>query len=194
MVKIKLALFASGSGSNALKIIDYFSSHPSIEVGFVLSNKKNAPIVEAAKLKGVKVLVFNNDEVSDGQFLSKICLEEGINFIILAGYLRKIPEQLLVNYFDKIINVHPALLPKYGGKGMYGHHVHEAVLANKEIETGITIHYVNENFDEGRIIAQFHCTVVESDTLQSIQAKIQYLEHSYFSYVIEKTLIPFLNV
>lgn len=190
MVKIKLALFASGSGSNALKIIDYFSFHPSIEVAFVLSNKKDAPIVEAAQKKGVKVHVFNNEEVADGDFLSKICLEEGVDFIILAGYLRKIPQQLLVNYSDKIINVHPALLPKYGGKGMYGKHVHEAVLKNKETETGITIHYVNENFDEGRIIAQFHCAVFKEDTLKSIQNKIQYLEHSYFSVVIEKTIMP----
>ena len=189
MVKIKLALFASGSGSNALKIIDYFSFHPSIEVAFVLSNKKDAPIVEAAQKKGVKVHVFSNDEVSDGQFLSKICLDEGVDFIILAGYLRKIPEQLLVSYSDKIINVHPALLPKYGGKGMYGKHVHESVLKNKESETGITIHYVDENFDEGRIIAQFHCAVFEEDTLKSIQDKIQYLEHSYFSVVIEKTIM-----
>ncbi len=194
MVKIKLALFASGSGSNALKIIDYFSFHPSIEVAFVLSNKKDAPIVEAAQKKRVKVHVFSNDEVSDGQFLSKICLDEGVDFIILAGYLRKIPEQLLVSYSDKIINVHPALLPKYGGKGMYGKHVHEAVLKNKETETGITIHYVNENFDEGRIIAQFHCAVFEEDTLQSVQDKIQYLEHSYFSVVIEKTIMTLLHL
>jgi phosphoribosylglycinamide formyltransferase-1 len=194
MVKIKLALFASGSGSNALKIIDYFSSHPSVEVAFVLSNKKDAPIVEAAQKKGVKVHVFNNEEVADGDFLSKICLEEGVDFIILAGYLRKIPEQLLVNYSDKIINVHPALLPKYGGKGMYGKHVHESVLKNKEKETGITIHYVNENFDEGRIIAQFHCTVFEEDTLKSVQDKIQYLEHSYFSVVIEKTIMPLFHL
>ena len=194
MLKIKLALFASGSGSNALKIIDYFSSHSSVEVAFVLSNKKDAPIVEAAQEKGIKVHVFSNDVVADGQFLSKICLEERVDFIILAGYLRKIPEQLLVNYSDKIINVHPALLPKYGGKGMYGKHVHESVLKNKEKETGITIHYVNENFDEGRIIAQFHCTVFEEDTLKSVQDKIQYLEHSYFSVVIEKTIMPLFHL
>ena len=194
MGKLKLALFASGSGSNALKIIDYFASHASIEVSFVLSNKKDAPIVEAASLKKTKVIVLNNEQVSDGVLLTKTCKENGVDFIILAGYLRKIPVYLLENYSDKIINVHPALLPKYGGKGMYGQHVHEAVLANKETETGITIHYVNENFDEGRIIAQFNCPVIESDDLPSIQRKIQYLEHSYFSYVIEKTLIPFLHV
>ncbi len=194
MGKLKLALFASGSGSNALKIMDHFASHHSIEVGFVLSNKKDAPIVEKASLKGVKVIVLTNEEVSDGTLLTEICQENNIDFIILAGYLRKIPLDLLANYSDKIINIHPALLPKYGGKGMYGHHVHEAVLKNNESETGITIHYVNENFDEGRMIAQFHCPVVESDDLASIQYKIQYLEHSYFSFVIEKTLIPFLHV
>ena len=189
MIKFKLALFASGSGSNALNIINYFSSHSAIEIGFVLSNKKDAPIVEKAQKKGIEVLVFSNDEVADGLFLSKVCLEKGIDFIILAGYLRKIPSELLENYTEKMINVHPALLPKHGGKGMFGKHVHEAVLAAKEKESGITIHYVNEHFDEGKKIAQFYCSIDEKDTIESIQSKIQQLEQIYFPVVIEKTIL-----
>ena len=189
MIKFKLALFASGSGSNALNIINYFSSHSAIEIGFVLSNKKDAPIVEKAQKKGIEVLVFSNDEVADGLFLSKVCFEKGIDFIILAGYLRKIPSELLQNYTEKMINVHPALLPKHGGKGMFGKHVHEAVLAAKEKESGITIHYVNEHFDEGKKIAQFYCFIDEKDTIESIQSKIQQLEQIYFPVVIEKTIL-----
>ena len=189
MIKFKLALFASGSGSNALNIINYFSSHSAIEIGFVLSNKKDAPIVEKAQKKGIEVLVFSNDEVADGLFLSKVCLEKGIDFIILAGYLRKIPSELLERYTEKMINVHPALLPKHGGKGMFGKHVHEAVLAAKEKESGITIHFVNEHFDEGKKIAQFYFSIDEKDTIESIQSKIHQLEQIYFPVVIEKTIL-----
>ncbi len=189
MTKIKLALFASGSGSNAINIIDHFSNHPSIEIGFILSNKKEAPIVENAQKKGVKVLVFSNDEVADGNFLSQVCLENGIHFIVLAGYLRKIPVELLQNYSEKMINLHPALLPKFGGQGMYGNNVHKAVVEAKETETGITIHFVNEHFDKGRKIAQFYCALNQIDTVEMVQAKVQRLEHAYFPIVIEKTIL-----
>jgi phosphoribosylglycinamide formyltransferase-1 len=189
MAKIKLALFASGSGSNALNIIDYFSNHSSVEIEFVLSNKKEAPIVEKAQNKGVKVLVFSNEEVENGAFLTKVCKENEIDFIVLAGYLRKIPAELLQNYSEKMINVHPALLPKFGGKGMYGNYIHKAVIDAKETETGITIHFVNEHFDEGRKIAQFHCVLNELDTVETVQAKVQKLEHDYFPIVIEKTIL-----
>ena len=189
MKKIKLALFASGSGSNALNIIDYFSSNSLIEIGFILTNKKDAPIVELAQKKDVETLILSNEEVSNGTLLTKICLEKGIDFIILAGYLRKIPEELLANYSNKMINVHPALLPKFGGKGMYGKYVHQAVIDSEENETGITIHFVNEHFDEGKVIAQFHCEVTKNDTVESVQAKVQKLEHTYFPIVIEKTIL-----
>ena len=189
MKKIKLALFASGNGSNALNIIDYFSSNSLIEIGFVLTNKKDAPIVELAQIKGVETFILSNDKVSNGTLLTKICLEKGIDFIILAGYLRKIPEELLTNYSNKIINVHPALLPKFGGQGMYGNNVHKAVFESKQFETGITIHFVNEHFDEGRLIAQFYCEVTKEDTIETIQAKVQKLEHTYFPIVIEKTIL-----
>lgn len=189
MTKIKLALFASGSGSNALNIINHFSNHSSVEIGCVLTNKNDSPVIEKSKVKGIEVLVFSNEEVSNGEFLLKVCLEKGIDFIILAGYLRKIPTELLKSYSGKIINLHPALLPKYGGKGMYGINVHKAVIEAKETETGITIHFVNEHFDEGRKIAQFHCALNEKDTVETVQAKVQKLEHAYFPIVIEKTIL-----
>ena len=189
MTKIKLALFASGSGSNAINIIDHFSNHPSIEIGFILSNKKEAPIVEKAQKKGVKVFVFSNDEVADGNFLSQVCLNNEIHFIVLAGYLRKIPVELLQNYSEKMINLHPALLPKFGGQGMYGNNVHKAVVEAKETETGITIHFVNEHFDKGRKIAQFYCALNQIDTVEMVKTKVQRLEHAYFPIVIEKTIL-----
>ncbi len=189
MKKIKLALFASGNGSNALNIIDYFSSSSLIEIGFVLTNKKDAPIIELAKNKGVDTVILSNDEVANGELLTKICIEQEIDFIILAGYLRKIPSELLAIYSNKMINVHPALLPKFGGKGMYGKYVHQAVVDAVESETGITIHFVNEHFDEGRVIAQFYCDVTINDTAESVQAKVQQLEQAYFPFVIEKTIL-----
>lgn len=188
MAKIKLALFASGSGSNALKIMEHFSENSSVEVAFLLTNKQDAPIISLAREKGVEVLCFTNNEVENGEFLSNLCQERGVDLIILAGYLRKIPTELIVAFPEKIINIHPSLLPKHGGKGMYGKFVHEAVLKGKDAETGITIHFVNEEFDKGKIIAQFKCAVSETDTLESIQQKIQQLEHSNFSQVIENTL------
>lgn len=188
MAKRRLALFASGTGSNALKIMDHFSTHPEIEIGFLLSNKKDAPVVQASEMKGIKVFTFTNEEVANGTLLVEKCIEEKIDYIILAGFLRKIPTQLTRHFSDKMINIHPSLLPKYGGQGMYGKFVHEAVIKNKDQETGITIHYVNEHFDEGRIIAQFHCAVEASDTVESVQIKIQQLEHAYFPFVIEQTI------
>lgn len=188
MVKRRLALFASGTGSNALKIMDHFSTHPEIEIGFLLSNKKDAPVVQASAAKNVKVITMTNEEVANGLLLIETCVQEKIDYIILAGFLRKIPTPLIHHFSDKIINIHPALLPKHGGQGMYGKFVHEAVIKNKDTETGITIHYVNEHFDEGRIIAQFHCSVELTDTVETVQSKIQQLEHAYFSFVIEQTI------
>jgi phosphoribosylglycinamide formyltransferase-1 len=188
MGKIRIALFASGTGSNALNIADYFTGHPLVEVAFLLSNKKEAPVVARCKEKGIPVLTFSNEQVSDGDFLSEVCLNQGVDFIILAGYLRKIPVELLHHFDKKMINIHPSLLPKYGGKGMYGNYVHAEVLDKKEKETGITIHFVNEHFDQGQIIAQFRVALNEADTLETVQGKIQQLEHTYFPFVIDKTL------
>ena len=189
MIKKRLALFISGAGSNALNIIDYFQNHSQIEVGFVLSNNENSPAIAASKSKSIDVFVCSNNEVLDGKYLIDLCQDQNIDFIILAGYLKLIPSDFIERYTDRIINVHPSLLPKYGGKGMYGEKVHSAVLGANEKESGISIHLVNEKFDEGRLLAQFHCLLSNEDSLATLKKKIAYLEHSYFPAVIEKTIL-----
>jgi phosphoribosylglycinamide formyltransferase 1 len=189
MAKKRIALFASGTGSNAINIIAHFKHHASIEVGFVLTNNKSAKVIESAEQLGVRVIVLSNQEVSDGQRLRDVCVANQIDFIVLAGYLRQIPATFIQAYPSSIINIHPSLLPKYGGKGMYGIHVHQAVIDNKEPESGITIHLVNEHFDEGRVLAQLHCELDSNETLSSLQNKIQQLEHFYFPLVVEHTLL-----
>lgn len=189
MSKTKLAIFASGQGSNALNIIQYLIGHPSIEVAFVLSNRSDAKVLEEAQKLGVDVLHFENAQVENGDFITDVCTSRDIDFIVLAGYLRKIPEGLINRYPERIFNIHPALLPKFGGAGMYGKFVHEAVIGGKETETGITIHYVNSEFDSGRIIAQFRCLVEPEDNVAEIAHKVQQLEHAYFPVVIEKTIL-----
>lgn len=194
MSKIRIAVFASGKGSNALNIIKHFKGNTEIEVAFVLSNKKDAPILEHAKSTGVETYFFDNSQTADGSFLSSFCQQQKVNFIILAGYLRLIPSELIESYSNKIINIHPALLPKFGGKGMYGSNVHKAVLEAKETITGISIHFVNSEFDSGRLIAQFTCAVAENDTLEIIESKIHLLEQAYYPIVIEKTILNYLHV
>lgn len=189
MTKIKLALFASGTGSNVIRFIEYFKNHFSIEVSFVLTNKNDAPVIEKVKaISNIPVLIFNNNIVADGEKLKDICSVQNIDYIILAGYLRKIPASFTKAFPNKIINVHPSLLPKFGGKGMYGKYVHEAVLANQEIESGISIHFVNEEFDEGKIIAQHKCKLEADENLSSLQQKIQLLEHQFFPLEVEKVI------
>jgi phosphoribosylglycinamide formyltransferase-1 len=182
----RIAIFASGQGSNAINIIDHFNHHDSIRVELVLSNRSDAPVLDSARKKGVSVISLDNSSAANAETLLSICNDSHIDLIVLAGYLRKIPEDLIRAFPEKIINIHPALLPKYGGLGMYGDRVHEAVLNNHEKETGITIHFVNEHFDEGRIIAQFHCPVFSSDTINVLRERIHRLEHNWFPVVIEK--------
>jgi phosphoribosylglycinamide formyltransferase-1 len=189
MKMIRLAIFASGTGSNAINIIQFFKASATVEVVFVLSNKSDARIVTTAKEEGVDVKVVSNQQVEDATTLLELCQTNQIDFIILAGFLRKIPEQLIAAFPDRIINIHPALLPKYGGKGMYGANVHKAVLENKETESGITIHYVNAEFDKGEIIAQFKCEIGENETLETLQSKIHQLEHANFPTVIKNTIV-----
>jgi phosphoribosylglycinamide formyltransferase-1 len=188
MKPIKIALFASGTGSNAEKIIQYFAQTTLVEVVFVLSNKVNAPIVSSAKALGVSVIVCTNTEIEDPSFLVHLCKDHDIKYIILAGFLRKIPDTLIVAYPEKIINIHPSLLPKYGGAGMYGRNVHAAVYAAKEKETGISIHYVSEEFDSGRIIAQYSVAIKAEDTIDTIQEKVHHLEHQHFAPTIEREI------
>jgi phosphoribosylglycinamide formyltransferase-1 len=184
----KIAIFASGNGSNALNIINYFENHARIEIAFILTNNENAGIVDSARKQGVHVFVCSNQEVENANFLIELCEKEAISFVVLAGYLRKIPVEF-VNHFPKnIINIHPALLPKFGGAGMYGAHVHKAVLENKEKETGITIHFVNSEYDKGEQIAQFSCQLADNESVESIQEKIHALEMEHFPKVIEGVL------
>ncbi|MBN7817055.1 phosphoribosylglycinamide formyltransferase [Algoriphagus pacificus] len=183
----RLAILASGSGSNAEKIMEHFQTSAKAEVALVASNKADAYVLERAKKFEVPTFTFTRKEMDAGILLEKL-QDENIDFVILAGFLLKIPVELTRAFPDRMVNIHPALLPKYGGKGMYGHFVHEAVKAAGEKETGITIHLVNENYDEGKIIFQAHTALNELDTPDSIAAKVHELEHKYFPKVIEGLL------
>ncbi|MBB79287.1 MAG: phosphoribosylglycinamide formyltransferase [Crocinitomicaceae bacterium] len=189
MGKIKIAIFASGKGSNAINLISFFKNHNLIEVSFVLSNKADAPVLNSVKKIGLETKYYNKNKIEDGEFLTQVCKTAEIDWIILAGYLKLIPPKVVLTYKDKIINVHPSLLPKYGGKGMYGLNVHKEVLKNKEKESGITIHFVNEQFDKGRIIAQFYFEINPKDNLLEIERKIKQLEQKYLPIVIEKSIL-----
>lgn len=183
-----IAIFASGSGSNAENIIRYFQFDNSVQIPLIIANKQNAYVLERAKQLGVDSFVFPKADWDTGEKILEKLREYQIDFIILAGFLLKVPAALLQVYSDKIINIHPALLPKFGGKGMYGDKVHQAVVDAGEKETGITIHYVNENYDEGEIIAQIRCEVLPSDSPAQVADKVHALEYEHFPKVIEKVL------
>ena len=189
MEKKRLAIFASGSGSNAINLIKHFDEHPIIETAFVLTNNAKAGIIDKAERAGVKIIVLTNTDVSSSTVLDSICKEENVSWIVLAGYLRLVPSNFIDRFENKIINLHPALLPKFGGKGMFGQNVHRAVVESGEKESGITIHFVNKEFDKGQIIAQFHCNVSQEDTAEDIDKKIRVLEQSYLPVVIENTIL-----
>lgn len=181
-----IAIFASGRGSNAKKIIEYFKGHQHIQVKLIVSNKANAPVLEIAQANGLEKLVLNRPSFYQTQDLLTTLNNFKIDFIILAGFLWLIPPYLVQAFRKKMVNIHPALLPKFGGKGMYGMHVHEAVKLAGETETGITIHLVNEQYDEGAVLFQARCAVNEQDSPLDIAKKVQRLEHLHFAPVIEK--------
>ena len=183
----KILLFASGTGSNVENIIQYFKNYPNIRIVGVFSNNPNATVLDKAKKYNVTSLIFNKEELSEGFVLDKIS-ELKPDLIVLAGFLWKFPEHIIAEYPNKIINIHPALLPKYGGKGMYGMKVHQTVLNNQDKETGITIHYVNEHYDEGEFIFQQKVTIEDCASAEEIAAKIHELEHKHFPEVIERLL------
>ncbi len=185
----EIVLFASGSGSNAENIINYFERHPSIKVSCVLTNRSNAPVLERCKRLGVPAMYFSRDAFTKSEVVLKLLQALSPTLIVLAGFLWKIPEELIHAFPDKIINIHPALLPKYGGKGMYGPRVHEAVKKNGENETGITIHYVNEAYDEGAIIFQEKTALTKNDTPENIAKKVHALEYEHFPRVIENLIV-----
>jgi len=179
----RLAILASGSGSNAEKIMEYFQNSAKAQIALVASNKAEAFVIERAKKFDVPTFTFSRKELEEGVLLEKL-QDEKIDWVILAGFLLKIPQELIRAFPDRMVNIHPALLPKYGGKGMYGSHVHEAVKAARDTETGITIHLVNEHYDEGKIIFQAATSLEESDSPEDIAEKVHALEHRYFPEVI----------
>ena len=185
----KILLFASGAGSNVENIIQYFKNNPDVKIAGVFSNNSNAIVLDKAKKHNVPTLIFNREQLTEGFVLDKMA-EFKPDLIVLAGFLWKMPQEIVSAYPNKIINIHPALLPKYGGKGMYGIKVHQTVLANKEKETGITIHYVNEQYDEGKFIFQQKVNIENCKIPEDIVAKVHMLEQIHFPQIIEKILIP----
>jgi formyltetrahydrofolate-dependent phosphoribosylglycinamide formyltransferase len=185
---INVAIFASGGGSNAEQIINYFSSS-SIKIVLIVCNKPGAGVLEIAAKAGIPSLLIEKERFFNGDNYISELQKHKIDFIVLAGFLWKLPEALIKVYPKKIINIHPALLPKYGGTGMYGRHVHEAVITNKEKQSGITIHYVDELYDHGEIIFQAACAVDENDTAETLAKKVQALEHEHYARVIESVVI-----
>ena len=183
----KIVIFASGSGTNAENIMKYFVKTKIGTVAAVFTNNPNAQVIDRAKNYGVTIEVFSKDQLIEGEVLQKIDAIQP-DWIILAGFLLKFPQKITAAYPKKIINIHPALLPKYGGKGMYGMHIHRAIVENKEKETGITIHFVNENYDEGAIIFQQSIILTDEETPEVVATKIHELEYKYFPEVIEKLM------
>ena len=184
----RIVIFASGSGTNTQNIIEYFQKSNFAEVTLVLSNKKNAKVLERAKKLNVPTINFTKEDFRDSNKVLNILKEDHPDLIVLAGFLLKFPESILNVFPNKVINIHPALLPKYGGKGMYGSHVHESVIKNKETKTGITIHYVNRNYDEGAVIFQKEVKLSERDSAASVAEKVHQLEYEFFPKIIENIL------
>jgi phosphoribosylglycinamide formyltransferase-1 len=182
----RIAIFSSGSGSNAENIIQYFLKSDKFVFPVIVSNKKDAYVHERAKRLQIPSFSFSRDDFSTGETILGFLKQYNVDCIVLAGFLQKIPEIIIQAFPDKIINIHPALLPKYGGKGMYGMHVHESVAKSGDKETGISIHYVNNNYDEGNIIFQASCPVLPTDTPMMIAEKVHALEYEHFPAVIEK--------
>jgi phosphoribosylglycinamide formyltransferase-1 len=187
---IKLAIFASGSGTNAQRITEYFREHSSpITVDLILSNNPDAGVLERARNLGVSCVTFSRKEFYESARIPELLKEHAIEYLILAGFLWLVPDSLLKAFPGRILNIHPALLPGYGGKGMYGMKVHETVISNHDKESGISIHLVNEHYDEGQILFQAKCSIEETDTPGSLAAKIHELEYRHFPEVIEKYIL-----
>ena len=184
-----VAIFASGSGSNAENLIHHFKNHPSINIVHIFCNNPNAFVIKRAPKLNVPITIFNKEDFYTSNIVLNKLIELSIDFIVLAGFLWLIPKKMVESYPNKIINIHPALLPKYGGKGMYGAKVHEAVVANNETESGITIHYVNEHYDEGNIIFQAQGPLLRTDTAEQVAAKVHDLEYKYFPSEVEKCIL-----
>jgi len=183
-----IVLFASGSGSNVENIVNFFKNDPNINVSMILTNNPKAYVIQRAEKLGIPVRIFNRDDFYKNSAILDLLKEINPDLVVLAGFLWLIPAGLISAFPDRIINIHPALLPKYGGKGMYGSKVHEAVVENGEKESGITIHYVNEKYDEGNIIFQAKCNVLPSDSPDDVAEKVHQLEYEHFPKVIASLL------
>ena len=186
----RVIIFASGNGSNAENLIKFFQNRDNVSVVLVLTNNPRAKVLDRCKALNISALSFNRMAFSETSVVLNILKMLNPDLIVLAGFLWKIPQNIISEFPNRIINIHPALLPKFGGKGMYGFHVHEAVVNNKETETGITVHYVNENYDEGAIIYQAKCSVESTDTAESVAQKIHKLEMEHFPVVVNSLLFP----
>lgn len=190
MKNYRIAIFASGNGSNALQIYSFFHQKDNFHIVGIYTNNPKAGIVEKGRVLEIPVFILSEELLQNGQLLTRKLVDDQVDVVILAGYLKKIPIELVQQYPKTIINIHPALLPKHGGKGMYGMNVHKAVKAAQDTESGITIHLVNENYDEGKQLAQFTCSVESGDTPEDIQQKVQKLEHLYFA----PTIFDYINL
>ncbi len=185
---INVAIFASGRGSNAQKIIDYFKNSEFIKIQLIVSNKMDAPVLDVAEAAGISTLVLNTRAFYQSERLLIELHQFKIDWIVLAGFLWLVPDYLVRSFYRRMINIHPALLPNYGGKGMYGMKVHQAIWEAKERQTGVTIHYVNEQYDDGDIIFQAACAITHEDKPENIAEKVQQLEHQYFPEIIDVLL------
>lgn len=183
----RIAIFGSGAGTNADRILKHFEESELARVHLVLTNRKNAGIIDKARKYGLPAMVFSPEQLQNGSVLEKLRAHK-IDLIVLAGFLKKIPIHIIEAFPNRIINIHPALLPDYGGEGMYGMNVHKAVVENEEFETGITIHFINEDYDEGEIIFQETVEVDPDDSPEDVAYKVQELEHRHYPEVIEWVL------
>lgn len=188
-MKSKIVIFASGKGSNALQLVEYFKDHISIEIDSVICNRKDAGVFDLLKPLGIPVFYFDRKQIVQANEVLKHLQDRKADWLILAGFLQKVPPAFCSAYENRILNIHPSLLPKFGGKGMYGDHVHQAVLNASEQQSGISIHFVNEDYDSGDMIKQFTCEVSEEETLESLREKIHALEHKYFPRVVEEVIL-----
>ncbi|HMN06110.1 MAG TPA: phosphoribosylglycinamide formyltransferase [Flavobacteriales bacterium] len=184
---VRIAILASGSGTNAQRLMEHFATSPAAEVALVGCDQPRAQVIQRAWNMGVPTYLFGKKELLDGT-LQRELQQARIGLIVLAGFMRLIPSALVQAWPDRILNIHPSLLPRHGGKGMYGHHVHEAVLAAGDKESGITIHLVNERYDEGRVLFQAKCPVLPNDTPDSLAGRVHGLEHAHYPQVVEQYL------
>ncbi len=190
---LRIALFASGNGSNAERIARYFTGHPTLEVALVVCNNPSAYVLQRAANLGIPAVVAGGAEFNEPGRILSILAENDIGFIALAGFLKLVPADVVAAYPGRILNIHPALLPRHGGKGMYGSRVHEAVIAAGETESGITIHKVNERYDEGAVVFQARCPILPGDTAETLAARVHELEYEHFPRVIGEVASAFVQ-